>query len=1623
MGLARALAALVMALAASSAAAASADAAPNRQLKFATQCTARLRTCNSNLSAAKKKVARMAPAANRLASCNKNTARLAAQLSARTNALSRCNSDASGLNKQLSKTRRRMLTAATNDDATLAVDLSVTQSERITRLEAALAAANAEIEWLAESLRESQGELYSMRDQDLVTQDTLSDCMQESIDAQTGLDSCTIMLEGAQSRVSSYRAQLNSTTTLEQMCQDEVEATKSLLAKAEEEARSASMDADMGKSDLEACDSTLAACRAAQEGADDKLAAVTKHAGNCTQSLVTLGNQMVTLSTANKTNAELAAERGRQLDDCPAGERGTVHCQVKRLAPGAKQLAGCIKGSSGLAAKLGAKTRALRRCTTSAADLNKQLRTLKLRATKTAALAPKAAGVNAALLDVAEDCPTALADAQAQNVELQRQLAAMQAELTAALADSSSLAAELEGAYVMLGEAQGEIYALRDQGVSANDALHDCLMDNIGLNAQLYNATQQLETSRFAETVCQSNFNDSEAAFEQCWTLSTCQTTEDASASQLSACQDDLAAAAAQRDTCRDSLQACDAVGEVTAGQLADLRGQLSECTDASVTASHRLIECRQASDDCAASLQESERHLSLVEDSYRTALAQLKDSTKLAASDKRAATLAARLAAKTAALRKCGTQSAALSKQLSVARRSRPAAAVTPRALSFAAAVNADDGGTGAPAPPSRPGSNTTTAAAATELAAALQQVAQLEAMLATARAQLNATLAELEATYSDLAAAVAETYAATETEPSVIVVKAARQGGGSCDLAHAARIPSRRAGSHRGVRGGGKAMAAEGGASLQRVKVYKLNEEGLWDDKGTGRVTVEVIQDASGSVGLVVMGEGANMSPLLLHRISRENTYQRQGDDTIITWTDPEIGTDIALSFQEARGCNYIWEQVLHVQESSSPRAGGGGDMADAPYGPRRFGGGGPNEGDYDVAGPGGPAGRYDEMGPMADPGSSGAVELPDPELSNLKDIARALTEVSLFQRDRIAQQLATRRGYLARLLELFRMSEDLEDEESLAALFNIFKQIVLLNDTALFDLLFDEAHVMDFVGALEYEPDIKPEQRARHREFLRDQAVFKEVVPITDPALKSKIHQTYRMGYLKDVVLPRVLDDATFATLSSLMLFNNIEVLMALYQDREFFPDLFRRLKAAQPGGQEWRDLVAFLQELCGLTKHLQAQQRNSLLLRLVGLGLFQVITTIMQQPGSAEVKLRATDILLADVQHDPAQLRSYLLSPGEGAVLFSLLIRALLDSSDSGLQEQVLEMLKMLLDPDTLDQSAEKDKFVELFYEKGIAELLTALVQASESPYGEGAPSANTVGLVVDLLCFCVVSHSYRIKYYILKNNVVEKVLKLLRRKERWLAVAAVRFLRTALSMKDEFYNRYLVKNQLLKPVVAAFLDNGPRYNLLNSACLELFDFIRRENFKGLLSELMEHHWTQLREVDYCDVFKAMHLKHEQNQDRVGPGKPAEGETPAAAAAREADLLARQRAAAAAEQRRRRGEREVDADEENYFDREGDSDDDEQPAGAGGGRVVLESASPGGLPSLLMAYADDEEEEEDTLPLRAAGTPKRYPAGQRPGSPPLEKRFRSTGSSPGGSGAWPTGTGGRSSPPLR
>ena len=60
---------------------------------------------------------------------------------------------------------------------------------------------------------------------------------------------------------------------------------------------------------------------------------------------------------------------------------------------------------------------------------------------------------------------------------------------------------------------------------------------------------------------------------------------------------------------------------------------------------------------------------------------------------------------------------------------------------------------------------------------------------------------------------------------------------------------------------------------------------------------------------------------------------------------------------------------------------------------------------------------------------------------------------------------------------------------------------------------------------------------------------------------------------------------------------------------------------------------------------------------------------------------------------------------------------------------------------------------------------------------------------------------------------------------------YFVAAALRFCRKIIGAKDEFYNRYITKGKLLAPIVKSFEENGDKYNMINSAIIELFEFIK------------------------------------------------------------------------------------------------------------------------------------------------------------------------------------------------
>ena len=74
----------------------------------------------------------------------------------------------------------------------------------------------------------------------------------------------------------------------------------------------------------------------------------------------------------------------------------------------------------------------------------------------------------------------------------------------------------------------------------------------------------------------------------------------------------------------------------------------------------------------------------------------------------------------------------------------------------------------------------------------------------------------------------------------------------------------------------------------------------------------------------------------------------------------------------------------------------------------------------------------------------------------------------------------------------------------------------------------------------------------------------------------------------------------------------------------------------------------------------------------------------------------------------------------------------------------------------------------------------------------------------------------------------------------------------------------------LQKELLSELVEALFKNGRRYNLLNSAILETFKFIKDENIKSLIHYLIENHWSKLKLIKYSNLFEQMKEKHDQNR---------------------------------------------------------------------------------------------------------------------------------------------------------
>ncbi|NXK76524.1 P4R3B phosphatase, partial [Amazona guildingii] len=638
------------------------------------------------------------------------------------------------------------------------------------------------------------------------------------------------------------------------------------------------------------------------------------------------------------------------------------------------------------------------------------------------------------------------------------------------------------------------------------------------------------------------------------------------------------------------------------------------------------------------------------------------------------------------------------------------------------------------------------------------------------------------------------------------------------------------------------------------RRVKVYTLNEDRQWDDRGTGHVSSTYVERLKG-MSLLVRAE-SDGSLLLESKINPNTAYQKQQatslmflvcfeQDTLIVWSEAE-NYDLALSFQEKAGCDEIWEKICQVQ-GKDPSVEVTQDLIES-------------EEEH-----------IEEM-----PETSPLIDLPTCELNKLEEIADLVTSVlsSPIRREKLALALENE-GYIKKLLQLFQVCENLENTEGLHHLYEIIRGILFLNKATLFEVMFSDECIMDVVGCLEYDPSLA--QPKRHREFLTKTAKFKEVIPITDSELRQKIHQTYRVQYIQDIILPTpsVFEENFLSTLTSFIFFNKVEI-------------------------------VSMLQVTC---------------LRLVVVGLFfvnrlnEAVKGRVNYSGMDDLQVRsaATDIFSYLVEFSPSMVREFVMQEAQQSdddiLLINVVIEQMICDTDPELggAVQLMGLLRTLIDPENMLATAnktEKSEFLNFFYNHCMHVLTAPLLANTAEDKCEkvlenlflifgfllslsdavvGSTKSNTVcpdnyqtaqllALILELLTFCVEHHTYHIKNYIMNKDLLRRVLVLMNSKHTFLALCALRFMRRIIGLKDEFYNRYIIKGNLFEPVINALLDNGTRYNLLNSAVIELFEFIRVEDIKSLIAHIVENFYNALESIEYVQTFKGLKTKYEQEKDR-------------------------------------------------------------------------------------------------------------------------------------------------------
>ena len=669
-------------------------------------------------------------------------------------------------------------------------------------------------------------------------------------------------------------------------------------------------------------------------------------------------------------------------------------------------------------------------------------------------------------------------------------------------------------------------------------------------------------------------------------------------------------------------------------------------------------------------------------------------------------------------------------------------------------------------------------------------------------------------------------------------------------------------------------------------RVKFYKLNDIGQWDDSGIGYVfCASKINELNEKINKLIMISEINSEEMFsidLNESNREFHFQRA---TIMTWNESDgEDDDTAISFQEKEGFIEIIRSIFLCEGKNIKME----NLLDDNY--------------FEVS-----LQNLPNLAKIINPEMS-EMKLND-FISDLKnnnyEFIIKLGEI-LEEEEKKIENLKTSASSNVdmekceennnRIIKIeIDENNDVKENgknwenndynqqmiyknlpmKNINYIFNIFKNLVLIGDqTIIKTLLNDELYLITF-GALEY--DFEKMKSIPHRKYFKNIVKFKNPLNIKNEEIIEKINQNLRLTYLRDTALGRLIEDNAVKTINTILQYNHNDIIQFFLNNTIYLEMLLDQLKSNDLNIK--KEACLFLSEIMECSKDV-LQTRSTFNEYLFEQGILSIIGGIIEEyllenknDDNSEIKEKKEFIKITVIEifvdiliSIPLVILDYLKKENDHNLLKQL-TNIMLYSDNFGIKYEICQIYKTLIETQLKEKSSDRmDLFSEPF--KIILKYLNNPISSSNNlTHQKKIEISSTKQIIIEILITWFSLMNFNKQFWIEENKLDEIISNLLEEEDKVINLYTIKLLKCLINYTDPFICNKILSEKLCNNLISLFKNNMKKKNIIISCMMDFFESLSKNKeliFNNAMIFLSEFFYQNE------NMFKIILLRYEHKE---------------------------------------------------------------------------------------------------------------------------------------------------------